>query len=70
MELESGWWVAVGSVGERVKMLMASDVEPHAPFGGELAVTVDLTMIEAFEIEDVLHRARTGHPLPDGCDHG
>ena len=60
-----GWWLAIARVRDD-KIHIALDVEHAHP---RPAFTVDLSLDEAFEIEEALHEARTGHALPHACDH-
>lgn len=61
-----GWWLGIAR-GRDEKIHVMMDIEQSHP---RPAFSFDLSLAEAFEIEDALHEARTGHALPVTCDHG
>lgn len=70
VRLACGWWVAIGApVPGRVRVVLE-----YNPADQDVRVdgvhVLDLSELEALEVEAALHHARTGRSLSRGCGGG
>lgn len=70
IRLTCGWWVGVGApVRGRVRVVLEHNPSDRVVLVDGVHV-LDLSELEALEVEQALHQARTGRSLPGGCDGG